>query len=94
MGITDEIWAQLQEPRKGGSDDLAQTTTLYFDTMVALEYFHCSYSAYMATVPRMERLLYQFYVMLKHLKETHAQEQMQDEADMEREAHAMMQGRR
>jgi len=90
LGITPEVWARLQEPRKGGSDDLAQTTELFFATHIALEYFHCSYTEYVQRVPRMERLLFQFYVQLKNLKEEHAHEQMQAEAEMERQAQAIL----
>jgi hypothetical protein len=84
----------MQEPTRSSIDDLAQTTQLYVDIYVALELLHCSYDTYIQTVPRRERLMNQLYVMLKSAKETHAQEDMERQSAMDREAQkAMMSGR-
>ena len=83
----------MQEPRGGGIDDLAQTTPLYLDMYVALELLHCSYDEYIQRVPRLERVLHQYYVMLKSAKEQFAHDEMQRQADAEREAQAGMTGR-
>jgi len=80
----------MQAPRPGGSDELAQTTQLYLDTHIALEYFHCSYQVYIERTPRLERLLYQLFVMLKNAKESYAQEEAERQAEMDREAQAMI----
>lgn len=79
----------MQQPRQGGSEELAQTTQVYFDIHIALEYFHCSYQAYMEKTPKLERLMYQFFVMLKSAKESYAQEDMERQAEADREAQAM-----
>lgn len=83
------MWAKIQEPRPGSSDELAQTTQLYLDTHIALEYFHCSYQQYIEQTPQKERLLYQLFVMLKNAKEQYAQEQAEAQAEADREAQAM-----
>lgn len=93
MGITETVWARMQEPKSGMSDDFARTTQLYLDTYVALELLHMPYSAYIATVPRQERLLHQLYVMLKNAKEEHAMEQAELEAEAVHEAESPMSGR-
>jgi hypothetical protein len=67
-------------------DELAHTTQLFLDTYIALEMLHCSYGEYIQRVPRLERLHLQFYVMLKNAKEEHAQEAMERQAEMDREA--------
>jgi len=78
----------MQEPRPGGSDPYRQTTQLYLDVHVALEYLHCTYSEYVLRVPMAERLLYQYYLMLKAAKEEHAYEEQQREMEAAQAAQA------
>jgi hypothetical protein len=79
----------MQEPRPGGSDDYTQTTELYLDVHVALEYLHCSYTDYIQQVPAMERTLYRLYLLFKNAREEHAQEQAQEQAEAQRDAPQM-----
>ena len=82
--MTEEVWAYIQEPKKGGSDDFARTTQTYMDTYIALELLHCSYQEYIMRVPRRERLFNQFYVMFKNAREQHAHDEMEQEAEAQR----------
>lgn len=84
----------MQQPRGHSIDDIAQTTQTYLDVYIALELLHCSYATYIQTVPQHERLLNQFYVMLKSAKEQHAQDEAERRAEEEREMDDMLGGRR
>ena len=72
--------------------DLDQTTQLFNDTYIALEFLHMRYPDYIQRVPPLERLHYQLYLSLKSAKERHAQERMMREHEAERELEAQMGG--
>ena len=75
----------MQEPRSGGINDITQTTSEYAEAYVALELLHCTVAEYVQRTSRQERMLYQFYVMLKAAKERHAHEEAQRNAEAQRE---------
>ena len=83
----------MQEPRPGGADEYSQTTELYLDVHVALEYLHCTYGEYIQRVPALERTLYRLYLLFKNAREEHAREQMEQQAEAQREAQRVMTGR-
>ena len=80
----------MRVPKWAGGGDLDETTQLYLDTHIALTYFHMRLPEYVEKVPQLERLLYQFYLMLSGAKETHAQKRSQQQADEERDVREMV----
>lgn len=92
MGITEDVWARLQAPRGHSSDDLAQTSPLYFDVYVALELLHCTYEEYIQRTSQRERLLLQFWVMLRNAKEEFAHDDAERQRELDREMAQEMNG--
>lgn len=83
LGITEAVWEEMQAARPG-SHDLDQSTAFYIDVYVAWE-LGMRYPTYIQQTTPQERLLYQLFLSLKAMKERHAQERAQEEADIARE---------
>jgi hypothetical protein len=63
------------------------------DVHIALELLHCTYSEYITRTSQRERLMNQFFLMLKNLKDEHAQDEAERQRELEREADDMLRGR-
>jgi hypothetical protein len=88
LGISDEVWTELRQPRPLTVSDLDHHTALYADVYIALRVFGIRYPQYVQQTTPSERLLYQFFLALEAAKEQRAMERQQQEMDMERQARA------
>lgn len=64
--------------------ELDETTQLYIDVHIALECLHMRYPEYIRQTTPRERQLYQLYLAMKSLKDTHIQEHAEAAAETER----------
>lgn len=86
MGIDEEVWLELSQPRPQ-AHALDNHTPLYTDMFIAVEKLHMLYSDYIASTTPHERLALRLFTALHGLKEKHAIDRAQQEADAKRDAY-------
>mgnify|MGYP001609523692 CR=1 FL=1 len=86
LGITDEVWSALRQPRALSITDLDHHTVLYADIYIALRVFGIRYPAYIQRTTPSERELYQMFLALEAAKEARVLERQEQQMQMERQA--------